>query len=108
MKLLASIAAATAIAGTLFIAGNPVEARNGWIYIQGTNPESPFFVKPISRSGSIITVKNRAPGKHEWTSNINCSNKTIANNDTAWEKIIDGSDSSIIYKTVCEIRLRAV
>ena len=100
MKLFNAIAAA-AVIGASLIAATPAEARNGWEYVHQTSEGNPLYIKLMSRSGSIWSVKHREPGYSDWVTKTDCSTYMYKLNNGQWREIMPGSVGAFIYRKLC-------
>ena len=92
MKLFNVIAAA-AVIGTSFIAPNPAEARNGWVYM-GEQDGASNYIKPVGRNGSIASVLSKWSDQPRATRvDYNCSSwqKRVGGSGQNWTPIYPGS-----------------
>jgi len=101
MKLFNVIAAA-AVIGTSFITANPVEARNGWVYLGETKGQS-WYIKPAGCSGSVCRILNNVSGEDQYYSTFNCSTwqRKRHTKDGGWKDIMPGSYAESSAKIAC-------
>ena len=101
MKLFNAIAAA-AVLGASFIAPNPAEARNGWVYM-GTMDGESNYIKPLGRSGSIASILSKWSGSEPIRVDYNCSSwqKRVGGSGQRWTPIYPGSTANTNAKLLC-------
>ena len=101
MKLLNAIAAAAAVIGGSFIAARPVEAGNGWIHAGTSVKGESIYVRPLSRSGNLVTYEENFNGS---------KGKFVANcpawqykryGGSKWVDVMPNSIGAAAHRTVC-------
>ena len=90
MKLFNAIAAA-AVISTSFIAPNPAEARNGWIYDGADGQGRSVYVRKLGCAGNICRFQLQIAGTSPTTFGINCNSWTISNQYGTTQEIMPGS-----------------
>ena len=100
MKLIKVIAAATVIGGS-FIAASPAEAGNGWIDAGTSVKGSTLYVRPLSRSGNLVTYEenfNGSKGKFV----ANCPGWQYKRyGGSEWIDVMPNSIGAAAHRTVC-------
>ena len=104
MKLSAFIAIA-AVIGASFIAPNPAEARNGWVYVTSTPSDSggdaSIYVKVTSRTGNIVNFISRWSDMGDFSKQVNCSSWQPRTVGQAWRDIMPGSIAETMSRKDC-------
>jgi len=98
MKLFNAIAAA-AVIGASFIAPNPFEARNGWMFM-GHLDGDPVYWRSKGCRGNLCQVEiNYANNQYpQW---INCSTWQSSIKNRPWTDLMPGSAGEYRAKQVC-------
>ena len=96
MNLFNAIAAA-AVIGTSFIAANPAEARNGWVFTgthtRDNGQSSSVYERPLGCNGSVCTYQRQMSHWDSPTTNkINCQKWVHVKSDGTTEDIFPGSN----------------
>ena len=100
MKLFNAIATA-AVIGTSLITATPAEAGNGWIHAGSSVKGDAMYVRPLSRSGNIVTYEENFDGS---------KGKFVANcpawqykryRGSKWIDVMPNSIGAAAHRTVC-------
>ena len=103
MKLFTSIAAATAVIGTSFIASTPAEARNGWVKGGESDNGEVYYVKILNRNGQYVTYLERySEDDDELRMIADCSGWQYREyNESKWLPALPGSIGEANIEIVC-------
>ena len=102
MKLFNAIAAA-AVIGASFIAPNPAEARNGWVFV-GTMDGESNYMRPLGKSGNIARIEDKwSDMRTTFVVEYNCSSwqKRTVGGTRGWTLIYPGSAADVKANRVC-------
>ena len=107
MKLFSAIAAA-AVIGASFIAPNPSEAKNGWVYLgRGDRTGITHYVKRTGYQGGLVkfqwrTANDSSPFNDPHLAECNAwSTKDLSIKSSSWEEALPGTMADAALLAVC-------
>ena len=106
MKLFNAIAATAAVLGASFIAPNPAEARNGWVFTgtftRDNGQTESVYERLLGCNGAVCTYQRQMS---HWdspsTNKINCQKWVHVDDNRTTEDIFPGSYGESTAKRIC-------